>query len=294
MIFSLEDSMSIKSFIALIILSVSCTQITYGLEMSQLDFKPDVVYGHKHGMALTFDVFQPKENMNGAGILVMVSGGMNSSWMPPEQMLPWISSFLDNGYTVFTIRHGSSPKYVVPEIIGDVLRSVRYIRLNAKSLKIDPKRLGVLGFSSGGHLTMSIATMADDGDPKSEDPVLQTSNRVTAVVAYFPATDIREWVKKDHPMNEKFPALKFDESKAEEFSPCLQVTADDAPALLIHGDQDKLVPVEHSYLIRDAYKENNVPVKLIVIEGAGHGFKGEDQKRAGKATLEWFDRYLNK
>jgi len=94
---------------------------------------PDVVYGHKDGMALTFDVFTPQSNANGVGILFMVSGGWYSQWSPPENTMPMFKPLLDAGFTVFAVRHGSSPKFGIPDAVNDVRRSVRYIRANAES-----------------------------------------------------------------------------------------------------------------------------------------------------------------
>ena len=81
---------------------------------------PDVVYGHKHGMALTFDVYTPQSNANRAGVLFMVSGGWYSQWSPPEKTLPMFKPMLDAGFTVFAVRHGSSPKFGIPEAVEDV------------------------------------------------------------------------------------------------------------------------------------------------------------------------------
>ena len=81
---------------------------------------PDVVYGHKVGLALTFDVFQPEKNANGAGVLFMVSGGWVSRWIPPANMTAHFKPLLDRGFTVFSVRHGSSPKFNIPEVVADV------------------------------------------------------------------------------------------------------------------------------------------------------------------------------
>jgi acetyl esterase/lipase len=258
-----------------------------------ISITPDVVYGHKHGMALTMDVFQPKEG-NGIGILFMVSGGWYSGWAPPEQTMSLFKHLPDRGFTVFAVRHGSSPKYLIPEIVADVRRSVRFVRLHAKRFKVDPERLGVCGGSAGGHLSLVLATMSDEGDPDAKDELLRTSNRVAAVVAYFPPTDLRPYVKEGNPRRKQFPALQFDPSKAPDLSPLLHVSSDDPPALLIHGDQDELVPIWHSEKIRAALTEKGVKSELLVIKGAAHGFGGEDAKRASDAWTAWFERHLLK
>ncbi|MGB2866693.1 MAG: alpha/beta hydrolase, partial [Sedimentisphaerales bacterium] len=173
---------------SLLIITVAlCAAPAFGVE--GIEIVPDVVYGHKHGMALTFDVYKPKQ-ANGTGILFIVSGGWYSNWRPPEQSIGWFKPMLDKGFTVFAVRHGSSPKYVIPEIIEDVRRSVRFIRLRARDFGVDPERLGVAGASAGGHLSLMLGTASDKGDPNAKDEVLRGTDRVAAGVAYFPPTDL--------------------------------------------------------------------------------------------------------
>lgn len=258
-----------------------------------VEIVPDVVYGHKDGMALTFDVFKPKQ-ANGAGVLFLVSGGWYSRWSPPENTVRGFQPMLQKGFTVFAVRHGSSPKYLIPEIVEDVRRSVRFIRLNAAKFGVDPERLGVTGGSAGGHLSLIVGTTADNGDPKASDPVLRVSDRVAAVVAYYPPTDVRPWVTPESSYYKNYPALRFDAAKAGDYSPLLQVTKDDAPTLLVHGDQDKLVPLDHSEKILAEFQKQQVPSQLVVIPGAAHGFRGDDGKRASEATVAWFEQQLTK
>ncbi len=255
---------------------------------------PDVVYGHKYGMALTMDVLKPREGANGAGVLFMVSGGWFSAWAPPENTVSWNSDLLDKGFTVFMVRHGSSPKFVIPEVIEDVRRSVRFIRANAERFGVDPERLGVTGGSAGGHLSLILGTTADPGNPTAPDPIDRVSDRVAAVVAFYPPTDLRPWVGTDSEYNKNFPALQFDPDKAKDCSPLLQVTSDDPPTLLIHGDKDELVPLTHSEQIHRVFEENKVVSRLMIIEGAAHGFSGDDARRASRAKVEWFMKTLLK
>ncbi len=255
---------------------------------------PDVVYGHKFGMALTFDVYQPLKKTNGAGVLYIVSGGWYSRWTDPKNMQNRFQPLLDEGFTVFSVRHGSSPKFLIPEVVKDVRRSVRFIRLHSKEYGISPSRLGVWGGSAGGHLSLVLGTTADEGNRKAKDLVLQNSDRVAAVVAYYPPTDLREFVKKESPYYQRFPALQFDADLADNFSPVLHVTQDDPPTLLIHGDQDKLVPIIHSENIMKQFQKQKVPAELLVIKGAAHGFRGKDQVRASQAVVKWFQQHLVK
>jgi acetyl esterase/lipase len=256
---------------------------------------PDVVYGHKAGMALTFDVIRPDEQ-NGAAVLFMMSGGWVSFWAPPETFVSEEAPFglnhfrtlVDKGYTLVIVRHGSSPQFKVPEAVADVRRAVRFVRANAKKFRIDPNRIGVCGGSAGGHLSLMLGTTSDDGLKDSKDQIEHTGNRVAAVVAYFPPVELSEFLH----MKDRFPALDFDPKLAESVSPLRFVTSDDAPTLLVHGDKDDLVKLDQSTRILEEFEQEKVPAELIVIEGAGHGFGGDDGKRASTALVDWFDKYL--
>lgn len=258
---------------------------------------PDVVYGHKDGMALTFDVFKPTRP-NGAAVLHMVSGGWVSRYSPPTQLPVGIrdlyQQLLDKGFTVFAVRHGSSPKYLIPEIVPDVRRAVRFIRMTASRYGIDPNRMGVTGMSAGGHLSLMLGTASDAGNSASEDEVLRVSNRVAAVVAYYPPVDLDSKagaVVTERP-SKRFPALNFDEAEVPAVSPLRHVSSDDPPTLLLHGDKDALVPINQSEQIYQAFQQHRVTSQFIVIPGAGHGFQGDDAKRATAATVEWFVKHL--
>ncbi len=247
----------------------------------------DVVYGHKDGMALIYDVLQP-EQANGAGILYMVSGGWFSRWTEPANRLTTFESLLDAGYTVFAVHHGSAPRYKVPEAYDDVSRAVRHIRLHADSYGIDPQRLGVTGGSAGGHLSLMLGLNSDEGQADASDPVMQQPNSVAAVVAYFPPVDLRRMTGP----NERFPALDFPNEQAAAISPLLMADAEDPPVLLIHGDADELVNISHSVNMFKELQEQGVTSDFITINGGAHGFRGEHAVQASDARLEWFNRHL--
>lgn len=170
------------------ILLVCCTsahsetseeQHAHGL--SGILITPDVVYGRKFGMALTFDVYQPPEP-NGAAVIFVNSGGWVSFFpafyeQTPEGLrllsdeeLTEISPgfyqasfrpFLAEGFSVFAVRHGSSPRFEMPEILDDLRRATRFIRSHADEYGVDAERLGLLGGSAGGHLSLLVGTSAD-------------------------------------------------------------------------------------------------------------------------------------
>ena len=286
---------AIYSILFVLILAVShAAQVR---PASNFDVTPDVVYGHKDGMALTFDIFKPKAKPNGAAVIFIVSGGWVSRYTPPEEAVARYQSLLDKGFTVISLRHGGSPKYLIPEIVADVRRGVRFIRYNAKRWGIDPNRLGVWGGSAGGHLSLMIGLASDSGDAAAKEDFMKESDRVQAVVAWFPPVDLRSLVRGLNPpatdtVLDRYPALNFEKEKAADYSPIVFVTPDDPPTLLIHGDKDALVNISNSQVIFDAFKKNNVKTDFITIPGAGHGFRGEDVKRAMAATISWFEQTL--
>jgi acetyl esterase/lipase len=283
--------------------------------------KEDVIYGRKFGTALTMDVFTPKKNANGAAVIWVVSGGWFSDHKMIVPDLPYapVNPLVQRGYTVFAVVHGCQPKFTIPEILQDMHRAVRYIRYHAKDYHIDRERIGITGGSAGGHLSLMQGTAGDKGNPKAPDPVDRASSRVQAVACFFPPTDFLNYGKpgenalgrgilKDfkapfefHEFNPKLGVLgRFlpitDEKKileiGRQISPINHVTADDPPALIIHGDKDKLVPMQQAEIMVEKFKKVGVPAKLVVKKGAGHGWLDIDKDMP--TTADWFDKYLKK
>jgi acetyl esterase/lipase len=274
----------------------------------------DVIYGRKYGTALTMDVFTPAKGANGAAVIEVISGGWSSSHDNVELDLPKI--FTDQGYTVFSVVHGSQPKFTIPEMIEDMHRCVRYIRHNAKKYRIDPDRIGITGSSAGGHLALMMGTAGDAGNPKAIDAVNRTASHVQAVACFFPPTDFLNYGEKGkialgrgllHNYKASFDFHEFD-NKTQSFvpvtdeerilaigrqiSPVYHVSADDAPTLIVHGDADKVVPIQQAKLIISKLKDAGVAAELVVKKGASHGWRGWEKDVA--TFVDWFDRHLKK
>src|SRR5688572_4204326 len=195
----------------------------------------DVVYGHKDGLALTVDVHRPAQP-NGAGVIAIVSGGWQSSVEMSRLIVDgYLSPLLnDKGFTVFAVRHGSSPRYPMSAIVADTRRAVRFIRQHAGDYGVDPNRIGVYGGSAGGQLALLLGTTADSGDSSASDAVLRESSRVAAVVAFFPPTDLFRWANR-----RAFPATApFTEADAAQYSPLRLVSAASAPSPIGQADAD--------------------------------------------------------
>ncbi len=283
-------------------------------EAAGTDFtrKEDVIYGRKYGSALTMDVITPAKP-RGIGILWMVSGGWFSDHnaIRPE----FVREILKHGYTVFAVVHGSQPKYTIPEILGDIHRAVRFVRHHARDYGVDPARLGITGGSAGGHLSLMQGTAWKEGDPNAKDPVDRESSRVQAVACFFPPTDFLNYGKpgedaigrgilKDfhapfdfHEYDSKTKSLApiTREERIVELgrsiSPVTHVTPDDAPSLIIHGDADKLVPIQQAEIMVEALKKAGVPAKLVTKPGAVHGWANMSEDMV--LIADWFDEHLS-
>lgn len=274
----------------------------------------DVIYGRKYGMALTMDVFAPKdrEKANGRGIIWCVSGGWYSA--KPGGIGAWEREFVNRGYTVFAVVHGSQPKFTIPEVLDDMHRAVRFIRTNAKKSNVDPDKLGIAGGSAGGHLSLMQGCAPKGPEEKPRDVVDRQSSKVAAVACLFPPTDFLNYgqegkialgygtlknFRAPFDFREMDPNTRAFEritdpaevlKIARQISPVYHVTKDSAPALIIHGDADTLVPIQQAELIVAKMKEKGVPCELAVRKGAGHG--GPAFANDAKVLADWFDKYL--
>jgi acetyl esterase/lipase len=274
----------------------------------------DVVYGRKFGTALVMDVFAPKEKANGRGVIWCVSGG----WFSDKIMVNpvYAQPFLDRGYTVFMVMHGSQPKYTIPEVLEDMHRAVRFIKANAKKYGIDPEKLGIAGMSAGGHLSLMQGNAPKPGDPNAASPLDRQSSEVAAVACFFPPTDFLNYGKEGEvalgggTLKDFRPPFDFwerdkdtkklvvieDEERRKAIgrtiSPITHVSKESAPALIIHGDADKLVPIQQAEIIIAKYKELGVPCELVVKKGLAHGWR--DMDKDIKTLADWFDKHLLK
>lgn len=269
----------------------------------------DVIYGRKHGMALTMDIFQPAKP-NGCGLLFLVNGGWLSSKSTPRMVTIRPEDyrvFLDRGYTMFAVVTSSQPKFTISDEIEDVLRAVRFVRSNADRFAIRPNRLGALGASSGGHLTLSIAARGGAGQADAPDPVDRESSAIQAATCFFPPTDFLNYgspgvsgagVGPLAPLQVAFGPLALTpegrEKLGREISPIYFVTDQLPPTLIIHGDRDDVVPLQQSEsFVEKARAAGVTKINLIVRPGKGHGW-GDFWKSAEDITAfaDWFDRQL--
>lgn len=262
---------------------------------------PGIVYGSRNGRDLTLEMIRP-ERPNGLGAIFIVSGGWKSD---PAAMHVWmVAPLLRSGYTVFAVSHISQPEVSVPDTVTDIHRSVRYIRHRAADFGIDPDRIGVMGASAGGHLSLMLATRGGPGPADASDPVDRESSAVQAVGIFFPVTNLVDLGSSTENLHDGGPPKSFraafgpdavDREKwqviARDLSPVFHVRPDQPPVLILHGDADTLTPLEQSEWFRDASGRVGAPeVRLGVRPRKGHGWLAASLDTRHFAA--WFDRHL--
>ncbi len=181
------------------------------------------------------------------------------------------------GFVCFAIEYRFAPKFTYPSQLQDVFRAIRWIRAHAKAYDVDPARLGALGDSAGGHLSLMLGVMPPDSYQVVDDPNRDQPSRVQCVVdIYGPADLTPQRMPVAAPIVQGFLGAPFQDAPNTwmEASPITHVTKDAAPVLFLHGDKDDLVPLEQSHLMMAALEKVGVPGELIVVRGGGHGFGG--------------------
>jgi len=312
-----ENDMRLKTVLALVGVSAALwlVPVARSADSEEMTRTEDVIYGRKDGMALTMDVFTPGKDANGAAVIWVVSGG----WFSAHEAINvgGCQALAKRGYTVFAVVHGSQPRFTLQDAVGDLNRATRYIRTNAERFKIDPDRIGITGGSAGGHLSLMQGTAGDLGSKDAKDPVDRASSRVQAVACFFPPTDFLNWgeegkvATQDDVLKQLKLAAPFefkqlnadtriyervDDKKSREllkdFSPISHVAKDNPPMLIIHGDKDRIVPIQQARLFADRCKAEGAKCELIIKEGADHGWQemGKDVEK----FADWFDKYLKK
>jgi acetyl esterase/lipase len=227
------------------------------------------------------------DKRNGAAVVVCPGGGYSSLAMNHEgvQIADWLNA---QGITAVVLKYRLGPKYTHPVELGDAQRAIRYVRANANDLKIDPKRVGILGFSAGGHLASTAGTRYDSGDKDAKDPIGQLSCRPDFMVLLYPVITFSgpyAHLGSRNNLLGKSPDTKLIDLLSNE----KQVTKDTPPTFLVHTSEDSAVRPENSVLFYLALKKNNVPTELHIYEKGRHGL-GLGEKDTPFAS--WPDRCI--
>jgi acetyl esterase/lipase len=210
------------------------------------------------------------EKPNGAALVICPGGGYGGLVTGAEGhgIASWLNRHGITGVVLeYRLPAGRSH---VPLL--DAQRAMRTVRANAKTWEIDPAKIGIIGFSAGGHLASTAGTHFDDGDAKADDPIDRSGCRPDFMILVYPVITMGE---KTHGGSKNNLLGKNPDAKLVDlFSNEKQVTAKTPPAFLAHAKDDKAVVPENSKVFYDALQMHKVPAKYLELPSGGHGLNG--------------------
>jgi len=256
----------------------------------------DVPYGTPESGPVRMDIYRPEAPGPHPAVILVHGGG----WIGGDKSGHRATGMMlaRNGYVACAIGYRLAPQYRYPAAFDDCQRAVRWIRAHAREYDVNPKRVGALGDSAGGHLVglMGVRGTRDNSDPE----LARYSSRPDAVVAYYGAFElVRMWdIEMAHRQLTAWlgGGPEGREKLYKETSPVAMVTRKACPFLILHGDADAVNPVEQSRLFHEALRCERVESTLLILEGAGHGWAPESPtgRKAEAAVLQFFQKHLRR
>jgi acetyl esterase/lipase len=210
----------------------------------------------------------PEGRGTGTAVIVCPGGGYQNLSMEKEgsDVARWLNSI---GVTAFVLRYRLGPKYHHPIELGDAQRAIRTIRSHAATYRISPDRIGIMGFSAGGHLASSAGTHFDAGDSAAADPIDRASSRPDFLVLCYPVISFLNYIHQGSKRNllGENPDPKLVETMSSEMA----VTSETPPTFLFHTNADTGVPPENSMLFYMALRKAKVPAEIHIYQNGPHG-----------------------
>jgi acetyl esterase/lipase len=210
-----------------------------------------------------------KDKATGAAIIVCPGGGYGhlSEIKEGSAVAEWLNSL---GISAFVLKYRLGMRYHQPNQLLDASRAMRTVRSRAKEWNLDANRIGILGFSAGGHLASTLATHFDSGKVDAKDEIEKSSSRPDLQILIYPVITMGEFTHQGSKLNLLDANPTADLIKL--YSNELQVTKETPPAFLVATVEDKAVPFENSSQYVAALRKNNVPFEFHLYEKGPHGF----------------------
>lgn len=201
-------------------------------------------------------------------VFIVMPGGGYESRSPHEgiSIAKWLNEM---GISAFVLNYRVAP-FRYPHQLEEAQRAIRLVRSRAKDWRLDPSRLGIIGFSAGGHLASTVGTHYDSGSPQSSDPVERQSCRPDLMVLGYPVISLGALTHKGS-LSALLGDRQNDEKLVEQLSSETQVTVDTPPTFMWHTMDDPVALVDHSILFAQALRKQGVAHALHLFGSGPHG-----------------------
>jgi len=264
---------------------------------SAIAVERDLVYGRVGTWELKLDLAAPKAGGPFPAIVFLHGEGWRAG--NRRQMGHFIEGVARMGWVGVTVEYRLVPKARFPAQVEDCKAAVRWMRANAATYRIREDRIGVVGFSAGGHLASMLGVTGERDGLEGAAGNAGESSRVQAVVSFFGPEDFttRDWPPDlEREVIVPFLGGSFAERPDlyRKASPVSYVTGDAPPFLLFHGRKDELVPVDQSIRLAEKLKNAGVPARLVILEGEKHGFTDAGNEASMKTMMEFLTERLRK
>lgn len=246
----------------------------------------DLTYCIMDDVDLKMDVHWPESGNGPFPAVVYVHGGGWNQGDKTENLTQYLKELQPRGIVVFAINYRLAQEYKFPAMIEDAKCAVRHIRANADAYSIDPELIGAFGGSAGGHIVSLLGTADESAGWDDVGQYQGVSSRVSAVVNMYGPTDLTQDIEgASQQLIENTFATK-QRADMDFASPLYYVTKDDAPFLLIHGEEDPAVPISQSEVFAAALEKVGVEVEFIRVIGASHSFRPVDRSVGTDPTIQ--------
>lgn len=240
------------------------------------------------------DLYLPAKADHPLPVIVWIHGG---AWLGGSKERCPATWFTTRGFAAASINYRLSQHAVFPAQIEDCKAAIRWLRANAKKYNLDPNHIGVWGASAGGHLVALMGTTGDVKELEGKGGNLDRSSRVQCVVDWFGPTDFTKMGVGRGDANSPEGrllggAVQEHREEAAKANPITYVTKDDPPFLIMHGDEDKVVPINQSELLDEALRKAGVESTFIRVAGNGHGGPGFMNPENRKKIVDFFEKHL--
>ncbi len=242
----------------------------------------------------TINIFLPPSYIAArSGVIICPGGGYKMLMIgyEGEDIAHWFNSI---GVAAFVLKYRIRP-YQNPIPLEDALRAMRFVRYNAAKFSIDPHKIGIIGFSAGGHLASTVITHFDEGTLDPADPIDKVSARPDFAILGYPVITMLDPFTHQGTMYNLLGKNPTDEQRRA-VSNELHVTPQTPPTFLFHTLEDKGVPAENSRMFYDALLKAHVPAELHLYEKGNHGAglaNGQDGAPNIPTLTTWPDLVMN-